>query len=228
MVRLQISTPMYGGNCTAGFASSMLVLSRLIPFEHQFISNESLITRARNMCVHTFLKSECTHLLFVDADVAFDASDVVKMVEQNLPLIGGLYPKKFIDWGKVHRAVLMGAGPEQLPFCASDYYVRGDVDKTSEKPVEVLSVGTGLMLIQRQVFDTLLPDTPVSLLGSRLMGTIEATDKVHQFFETAIDSKTGEFLSEDYAFCQRWRAKGGKVFAAPWVKTMHIGMHHFH
>jgi hypothetical protein len=222
-----IGTPMYGGNCTGGYASSILNLSRIVNFQHQFITNESLITRARNMIAHCFLKTECTHLLFIDADIAFDPQDVAKMLDSKVDLIGGLYPKKYINWGRVHDAVKRGVTPENLPFSAGDYYVRGDVIRGSQQPVEVLSVGTGLMLIHRSVFEALKPETPVSRLGSTLVGEINTTDKVHHFFDTGVDQRTGEFLSEDYAFCQRWRAKGGKIYAAPWVKTMHIGTHHF-
>ena len=179
------------------------------------------------MLTHNFLSSDCTHLLFIDADVAFDAQGVIKMVESDLPLIGGLYAKKYINWGKVHAAANRNVKPEHLHQAACDYYVRGDVEIGSQDPIEVLSVGTGLMLIKRKVFETLKPDTPVSRLGSTVVGQIEATEKVHHFFDTGVDSNTGEFLSEDYAFCQRWRAKGGKVYAAPWVQTIHIGTHHF-
>jgi hypothetical protein len=180
------------------------------------------------MLVHSFLKTDCTHLLFIDADVAFDPRGVIKMIETNVPLIGGLYAKKYINWDKVRIAANRGVASENLHSAACDYYVRGDVEVGSDKPVEVLSIGTGLMLIKREVFDALRPDTSISQLGSTVIGQIESTDKVYHFFDTGIDTKTGEFLSEDYAFCQKWRAKGGKIYAAPWVGTVHIGTHHFY
>ncbi len=225
--KVYIATPMYGGNCTAGYASSMLNLSRVLPFEHNFVTNESLVTRARNMLAHSFLKSECTHLLFIDADVAFDASGVVKMIESGKDLIGGLYAKKYINWARVHQAALRGAAPLQLPAAAHDYYVRGAVRVGSQDCVEVKSVGTGLMLISRNVFDRMAPSVRESKLGSTLVGSIKPEDKVRHFFDTGVDEETGEFLSEDYAFCQRWQALGGKVYAAPWIRTIHVGVHHF-
>jgi hypothetical protein len=228
MLKLHIATPMYGGNCTAGYASSMLNLATVLAYQHNFVTNESLVTRARNMLVHNFLSTDCTHLLFIDADIAFDAQGIVKMVESDLPLIGGLYAKKCINWNKVHFAATHNVKPENLHSAACDYYVRGDVEARSDKPVEVLSVGTGLMLIKREVFDELKPDTPVSKLGSVVVGQIHSNENVHHFFDTGVDNKTNEFLSEDYAFCQKWRAKGGKVYAAPWVNTIHIGTHHFY
>ena len=226
-MKLHIATPMYGGNCTAGYTSSMLNLAKVLPYDHNFITNESLVTRARNMLVHNFLASDCTHLLFIDADVAFDPHGVKKMLDADKDVIGGLYAKKYINWNRVFTAVKYGVQPELLSSNAYDYYVRGEVRVGTDKPVEVESVGTGLMMIKRQVFEKLKPETPVSKLGSTVVGQIAAQDKVYHFFDTGVDAQTGEFLSEDYAFCQRWKAKGGTIFAAPWVQTIHIGTHHF-
>lgn len=226
-MKLHIATPMYGGNCTAGYTSSILNLAKILPYDHNFLTNESLVTRARNMLVHNFLASDCTHLLFIDADVAFDPNGIKKMLEVDKDVIGGLYAKKYINWGRVFNAVKYGVQPELLSSNAYEYYVRGEVRVGMDKPVEVESVGTGLMMIKRQVFEQLKPETPVSSLGSTVVGQISAKDKVHHFFDTGVDTQTDEFLSEDYAFCQRWKAKGGKIFAAPWVQTIHIGTHHF-
>jgi hypothetical protein len=34
-----------------------------------------------------------------------------------------------------------------------------------------------------------------------------------RFFDCMVDPDSGRYLSEDYAFCRRWRDMGGKVFA---------------
>jgi hypothetical protein len=226
-MKLCVATPMYGGNCTAGYASSLLNLSKLIKFEHNFIANESLVTRARNMLTHAFLESDCTHMLFIDADVAFDAHGVVKMLESDKNLIGGLYAKKHIDWQRVFNMAKQVDSAQQLAANAYDYYVRGNVQMGTQECVEVESVATGLMLIKRDVFAALKSSTPASKLGSAVLGQISAQTLVHHYFDTGLDAKTGEFLSEDYAFCQKWKRAGGKVYAAPWIKTIHIGTHNF-
>jgi hypothetical protein len=226
-MKLHIATPMYGGNCTAGYTSSLLNLSKLVEFEHNFITNESLVTRARNMLTHTFLESDCTHMLFIDADVAFDAHGVVKMLESDKNLIGGLYAKKHIDWQRVLNVAKQVDSAQQLAANAYDYYVRGNVQMGAQECVEVESVATGLMLIKREVFSALKPSTRASKLGSAVIGQISAQTPVHHYFDTGVDTNTGEFLSEDYAFCQKWKQAGGKIYAAPWIQTIHIGTHHF-
>ena len=226
-MKLYLATPMYGGNCTAGYTSSVINLAKVLPYEHMFVTNESLITRARNSLAHMFLQSDCTHLFFVDADVAFDHEAIPQMLDAGKDIIGGLYAKKSINWNAVRNAALQGAMPHQLSQCGSSYYVQGDVQIGSPVPVEVKSVGTGLMLISRNVFEKMSPHVKESKFGSSVVGEIDSHTKVKQFFETDIDDTTGEFLSEDYTFCQTWRKLGGTVWAAPWVRTIHIGTHHF-
>jgi hypothetical protein len=42
-------------------------------------------------------------------------------------------------------------------------------------------------------------------------------------FETMIEPETGEYLSEDYAFCRRWRDLGGEIFADFASRLTHVG-----
>ena len=78
--RLFIGTPMYGGQCAGLYTKStndlsMLCSSHKIPMKYYFLFNESLVQRARNYIVDEFLRSDCTHLLFIDSDIGFDPRD---------------------------------------------------------------------------------------------------------------------------------------------------------
>ena len=80
--KLFIATPMYGGMCAGMFARSTNDLSALavkygIELRYYYLFNESLITRARNYCVDEFMRSDATHLLFIDSDIGFNANDVI-------------------------------------------------------------------------------------------------------------------------------------------------------
>jgi hypothetical protein len=46
-----------------------------------------------------------------------------------------------------------------------------------------------------------------------------------RFFDCMTDPDSGRYLSEDYAFCRRWRDIGGKVFVDPQCKLAHLGQH---
>ena len=49
----------------------------------------------------------------------------------------------------------------------------------------------------------------------------------YALFDCAIDENTGEYLSEDYAFCRRWRKIGGKIWLDTESRLVHIGTHEF-
>jgi hypothetical protein len=42
-----------------------------------------------------------------------------------------------------------------------------------------------------------------------------------------IDKETGEYLSEDYAFCRRWRDLGGEIWVDLESKLTHVGAMRF-
>ena len=73
---LFIATPMYGGQCAGMYTKSVNDLASLcmhykINAKFYYLFNESLITRARNYCCDEFLRSDCTHMIFIDSDIAF-------------------------------------------------------------------------------------------------------------------------------------------------------------
>ena len=80
--RLFVATPMYGGMCAGLYTRSTNDLSALcqhynIDLKFYYLFNESLITRARNYCCDEFMRSESTHMLFIDSDIGFEANDVI-------------------------------------------------------------------------------------------------------------------------------------------------------
>ena len=99
MPKLYIATPMYGGMCHGFYTQALLSLNNILR-DHKidsmisFMFNESLITRARNALTHTFLKSDCTHLFFIDADIKFNPQDFLGMLMADKEIICGIYPKK--------------------------------------------------------------------------------------------------------------------------------------
>ena len=85
--KLFVATPMYGGMCSGFYAQSMLQLKDQtavkFPIIMSFMFNESLITRARNALAHQFLKTDATHLMFIDADIRFNPADIENMICQS-------------------------------------------------------------------------------------------------------------------------------------------------
>jgi hypothetical protein len=107
--KLFVATPMYGGMNHGMYMKSCLDLQSIltrygVEVKFSFLFNESLITRARNYLVDEFLRSECTHMLFIDSDIHFNPQDVIALMALDKDVIGAPYPKKSINWGAVASA----------------------------------------------------------------------------------------------------------------------------
>lgn len=238
MTSIFVATPMYGGMCTGPYTFNMIVLrgllgDRKIPLHYSFIMNEALIQRARNNMVHSFLKTDATHMMFIDADIRFDAQDVLSMLDADKDVICGLYPLKEIDWRRVHQAANNGVPYDQLKKHSTNVVanlLNGEAQAQVEldKPFEVMDAGTGFMLIKRRVFEELKDKVPVYLNNTRdLSGSVQPNTPIHNFFDTSIHPELNVLLSEDYHFCKLWRDHGGQIFIAPWVRLGHMGAYTF-
>lgn len=244
--KLFVATPMYGGKCYGLYMKSCLDLQNLciyygIDISFSFIFNESLIQRGRAYCADEFLRSNSTHLLFVDSDIAFDPKDALALMALDKDVIAAPYPKKSINWKSIKEAVKKNPDiePNDLNDLVGEYVfnvVHGTEKFKVDEPVEVMEAGTGFMLIKREVFEKIRENFPeLSYLPDHVgQAHFDGTRRIHMFFDSVIDSKdsiigdgSDRYLSEDYFFCRLWRKLGGKVWLCPWMKTLHIGSYHF-
>ena len=237
MTKVFIATPMYGGQCFGFFAQSLLQLNNMmhskgITCMMSFLFNESLITRGRNALVHQFLKTDCTHLFFIDADIRFNPADVFPMLEADKDIICGIYPKKEINWNSVKRAMDAGVSNDELKHHTGSFVVNlvgyaGEVTVPVDQPVEIWNGGTGFMMIKREVFEALADKVPAYTNDvTDLAGNIK-NDEIKEYFATSIEPGTNRLLSEDYHFCRLWRENDGKIYAAPWAHLAHVGSYVF-
>jgi hypothetical protein len=244
---LFVATPMYGGMNHGLYMKACLDLQGMciqygINIKFSFLFNESLITRARNYLVDEFLhRSDCTHMLFIDSDINFNPQDVIAMLALDKDVIGGPYPKKALKWASVKKAVLRKPDiePHMLEKVTGDYVfnpVKGTAQFSVSEPLEVLEIGTGFMMINRDVFPKMEEAYPQLRYKPDHVGQqhFDGSRYIHAFFDTIIDtadSATGggsdRYLSEDYMFCQLWRKIGGSIWLCPWMRTQHIGTYHF-
>lgn len=233
--KVMLATPMYGGMGNCMYFSSVMRLQDQcialgVSLYHAFMSNESLIDRARNGLVNTFLKqSDADYLLFVDADVEFRPEDVLAMLSFEKDLICGPYPKKHINWPVIVGAIEAGErDPSILENLVGEYvFTPLEPNPKMEKIIKVGEAGTGLMLIHRRVFEKMMkkfPDNYYLSDDSRAMASGENLER-HAFFRTAIVDN--RYLSEDYYFCHKWRELGGDVWLFPWAMTTHYGTYGF-
>ena len=248
--KIMVCTPMYGGMCSGMYSKACCDLATLatkyqMDVKFFYLFNESLIPRARNYLVDEFIRAEqYTHLMFIDADIHFDPNDVLTLAALDKDIIGGPYPKKCIALEKVRNAVDSGLADED-PQILEQYtgdYVFNPVENTHKiqvgDPVDVLEIGTGFMLIKRQVFDDFREAYPQFSYtpDHNRSENFDGKRDIHAYFDTVIDSdaylgdisgKSNRYLSEDYFFCQFVRRIGYKIYLCPWMKLGHMGSYVF-
>ena len=241
-----VATPMYGGMAHGLYIKSSLDLQTTmnkygIDCKFSFLFNESLITRARNYLVDEFLRSDYTHLLFIDSDIHYNPQDVIALLALDKDVIGGPYPKKSVNWGNVAQAARSHPEMEakELEQLVGEYVfnvVKGTKQFTVTDPLEVMEIGTGFMLVKREVFEKMEKEYPMIRYKPDHVGqaNFDGSRYIHAYFDTVIDSKgsitdggSERYLSEDYMFCQMWRKMNGKIYLCPWMKTQHIGTYAF-
>jgi hypothetical protein len=244
--KLFIATPMYGGMAHGLYMKACLDLQNImnkygVETKFSFLFNESLITRARNYLVDEFLRSGYTHMLFIDADVHFNAQDVVALLALDKDVIGGPYPKKTINWKNVAEAARKHPDlpVKDLEKLVGEYVfnvVKGTKNFSVTEPLEVMEIGTGYMMIKREVFDKMKEAYPTIHYKPDHVGqaNFDGTRYIQAYFDTVIDTKdsiigggSDRYLSEDYMFCQMWRKIDGQIFLCPWMRTQHIGTYAF-
>jgi hypothetical protein len=232
---LFIGIPCYGGQMHVGCTNSLLNLvqqctAHKIDYKFEFIYNQSIITLARNTIASRFMQSGFTHLLFIDADIQFEAADIIKMIQADKDIIGGLYSKKIIDWHKISKCVAANKTVDSLKYSTSDMavYFLDNIGSSESvdinEPLEVQYIATGMMLIKRCVFETMKEKYDVSTYDYQEYN--HPDEKHYAFFDCEIKNNT--YMSEDFYLCDRWRQVGGKIFAALWTKTVHYGSIGFH
>jgi hypothetical protein len=237
---LFVATPMYGGMNHGLYMKACLDLQGLcmqygISIKFSFLFNESLITRARNYLVDEFLnRSDCTHMLFIDSDINFNPQDVVALLALDRDIAGGPYPKKAIKWKSVKSAITKNPDidPMMLERVVGDYVfnpVKGTAQFNVSEPLEVLEIGTGFMMIKREVFKKYEEAYPEYRYKPDHVGqaNFDGSRYIHAFFDTIIDKDSERYLSEDYMFCQWARKIGIQIWLCPWMRTEHIGTYHF-
>lgn len=225
-----LATPAYGGQVTVQFMNSVLDLQaacrdRGIGLVVEMMGGEALITRARSQLARRFLESGATHMLFCDADIAFTPENVFRLLDAGKDVIAGVCPLKSIDWEKARKAAL--AGVADLQTASIGYVIRFLPDPQNRVEVndgyaQVAYAGTGFLLIRREAMQRVVDAHPE--LRARMGDLGGPYDQITvMVFETMIEPETGQYLSEDYAFCRRWRDLGGEIWADFTPRLTHVG-----
>ncbi len=220
--RLVIATPVRGAEPLAapvafGYAESVRALSRLLPTAEipAAIAVPSDIVRARNRIAAMVLRewpSVEAVLWWDDDQFPEDVRAVVKMLETGEDVIGLPYTNKRQPVRWLHS------------FLPLPPIVQDDM-------MEVRGVGFGLTLTSRACLKKMsdsarkYTDLPQPHKVANIFGQLYD----HPELSGDPESEDSMLLGEDYSFCKRWRALGGRVmvYAGAGNLVVHSGPHGF-
>lgn len=207
--KVHICMPCYGGMLTESTFMSFIRFSNTarqlgLDWTVETLTNESLISRARNTMTAKFLNTEkSTHLMFIDADIGWQPWHLLLLLHQDKDVIGGMYPLKSLP----------------VKWCVNGF----DGAKTEDdgRLQEVSKTGTGFLLIKRHVFEK-LDEHPSVVPFQNDIGLDPVLNKyMKTYFDT--DVREGRYYSEDWTFCENWRDLGGEVWVDKRVLLQHSG-----
>jgi hypothetical protein len=196
----------------------------------ELLGYDSLVTRSRNTLVAKFLDNEqASHLLFVDADIAFEVTQVVRMLRFDADLVAGIYPLKQLLWDMDTAAHAEAGEPiETAPLRYVGFACQGSEFESRDGFVTGVYAGAGFMLIRREVLVRMIAAYPETRYTAAHTQPVPlASPNQYALFDCIIDPETGHYLSEDYAFCRRWRKIGGRLWLDTRGELTHIGAHEF-
>lgn len=230
-----IATPCFGGLVSQHYMQSIL---GLIQFAGQagfdaalaLLGHDSLITRSRNTLVTQFLNTPgATHLLFIDADIAFEASQVYQMLSFDQDFVAGIYPLKVIDWSNAAMRRAAGAGEtfQTAPLLYVGTLCPNNALEREGRFATGVYCGGGFMMLKRQMIERMIAAYPESRYKSAHAYSNAKGDANYALFECMIDKETSAYISEDFGFCQKWRDIGGKIWLDTEGKLTHIGSYNF-
>lgn len=197
MRKVLIGTPSYDGKVEAVYVSSLLAALKECPagveIHPVFLCYDALVQRARNDLVQMALESDCTDLIFIDADQGWEPDWIYRLLASSHDVIGGAVVKK----------------STQVAF---NVKALDTLHITSDGLMEVECLGTGFLRLSRAALQAVWD----------VSETYSNSDKLNRMvFDIKVVD--GELISEDNVFCQKWRALGGKVWVDTTMTCSHVG-----
>ena len=181
--------------------------------------NDSLISRVRNVHLSLFLNEykDCDYFISIDSDLeilnSFKQNNIFsKLIDQNKEFVGGLYPLKQYESEPKCASIPIGIPREKIPFD------QGVI------PMQWLS--SGCWCLTRSAVQKMADAYPEldyvgddNVSGQTIHGLC-----IPDIFEVGEEGKKfKKYLSEDWAFCRRWKDIGGEIWADTSIILNHLG-----
>ena len=175
-MKVYLATPAMDGLTRAGYSASLVKAAQNcqangIEIVPAILPNGAFIEIARSLLVQMFLKTDCTHLFFVDADLSFESHAMSGLVMSGIPFSAGVYRKR----------------QPKVSFNADKF--EGEPEMNGPW-VKFKRVATGFMCLERRVLEEMTKRAEVCSIGEH--------GEVPMVFHTVYGD---HFVGEDYSFC---------------------------
>jgi hypothetical protein len=206
--KLFIAIPSYDFKVSVKLAGALIKFGRMadqhgIEMTLETICGCSVVSRARNLLVGNFLETNCTDMLFIDSDMSINPDDITRL----------------LAWSSTKNIVagIACARKKQATYYSNlDQDENGCIAMDKMGLVRAKRVGTGFMMIQRQVLETLRDKHPE-------WRYYDASADKHLYSLFDFKSTPEGYIGEDYLLCDRAREEGFEVWIDPTIKIGHLG-----
>ena len=239
--KICVATPTRDGLVDTDFCSSLFQLQKLLgndyDIEPTLVRGVSDIVGGRNKIFNKwFYETDVEYILWIDSDVAFHAPDVKSMLDRNVELIGGSYPKKKFDVANLlHTAAMMqqmdGQVVAEKALAASlNYVVGGKTDIFTKGELAGLirceRMGMGFVLIRRGAATKLMNWASENMEKTTMYWNDKPVEGYAVF--DPIKNESGDYYAEDYSFSWRLVQAGVQILIDPSMRLVHSGNVSFH
>lgn len=191
MTKIAIGVPSTG-TVQAKMMLSLVETLFATPHPVHLIAQEGCyVHENREKIVEEAQRADCSHVFFMDSDMLFTGDVLGKLLALNKPIVGAAYNYRRLP---LETTVKIAGTDGKLRAVPSD--------EIPTAPFPCYAVGTGLMLVQMEVF----------------------TKVPRPWFFFAHDGE-GLVTGEDVWFCERARAAGLEVWADPTLRVRHLGQY---
>jgi len=231
MAGIFLSVPILG-KPELKFMYSMYQAILSCPQQHKvrayFNENDSLISRVRNVHISTFLNefTDCDYFMSIDSDIeilnAYHNNNIFsKLVADNLDFVGGLYALKKQGVRRSSSVSMDGSIPEydsglkEMKWLSSGCWCvkRSTVEKMVKAYPELIYDGDD-SATGKEIYGLYMPML-YNIKSDDLTPEEEKNEHLLKHHK--------KYLSEDWSFCERWKAIGGKIYADTSIVLNHIG-----
>jgi len=228
-----IATPAYGGKVDLPYLESLLSLkdffhTKKIASTFRSISNSDIVM-TRNAFASILMQDETySHILFIDADMSFHPSAVLKLINSRHDVCGAIYNGRTLDFELLVQKAQQLKDKKSILSHSLRYNVRPIGNPRTIQLVNGFvknkGIGMGLCLISRKSLIDLIATGHIQEKPEswRMKFKDVLKGKLYGFFDV-IDSEDGP-LSEDYSFCWKWiNYCNGDVWGLATDKVGHTG-----